>query len=226
MNEGAPKPEDGEEKPDENLENKQESSPEEISNSPEKTPEKPPLPNEETHTESEKTRIEQLSAEIKGVENEDYNSWEWNEETEDAYAKQWLENHPEPTQEQKDLELEVAKFEKLISDFEQKYSLEELNNITKLSRNLNSLFIQSIDKDNYSDPEVVLNSEILLSEEEKAVFKIRAESHADLIPINNVLNSLRSMLGESDEEYKKLAEKNTILSRAIGYIRKNEVFHD
>ena len=91
---------------------------------------------------------------------------------------------------------EIAEFEAMVTSFELKHPLEELNAITNITM------------------------------EESRRNPVRESARVDLFPIVFKLNILKKETNISEEKYDKIKAKYMRISRAVGIINNNKVDHE
>lgn len=163
--------------------------------------------------------------------NNENNINEGNEESnkeKDSYTAQeeleFLEHHIETHLEQfpavpenRDPSLEIARVETLLSEFESKHSLENLNNVVDISENLSKVFLHKYHMAKEGLAYAVFN----LSDEDREKFNIRNDAQEDLKEINSLINTLRQETNIPEEEFNKIYNSYRVLSKAVGYLSKN-----
>ncbi len=120
-------------------------------------------------------------------------------EEEEAEAQAQLKKYPEQTsapESPRDCEPEIKEFERMIDLFETMYSLEALHAITDLTP------------------------------EQAPDHPIRQPAKIALEPIVALLNRLEEETNISGSRYAEMKAKYKRLSRAVGMINKNKVYHD
>jgi pimeloyl-ACP methyl ester carboxylesterase len=141
---------------------------------------------------------------------------------------------------------EIVEFESMVASFESTHSLAELHAIVDISSDLDELFTfapiladpKRIEKDindyelhnpayvpTYKEKIARLKA-IVLSPEDQRIYDMRMAARTDLIPIKEMLDTLKRETNISIEQQKAVDEKYKILTRAIGGIRKGKVDHD
>lgn len=115
-----------------------------------------------------------------------------------ARYEEWLLAHPEAEMVPENLREsgpEIAEFENLLSSFESEHSLEALHAVVDLTVT------------------------------EAPQHPLREPARRALIPISNLLNTLKNETDITREKHEELVEKYMILSMAVGMLNNNKVRH-
>ncbi|MFH1200983.1 MAG: hypothetical protein V1484_01490 [bacterium] len=141
---------------------------------------------------------------------------------------------------------EIVEFEARVASFEATHSLTELHSIIDISSDLDELFTfapiladpERIEKDiktfELHNPgyvpiykeKIARLKAIILSPKDAKIYEIRMAARKDLIPITEMLDTLKKETDISLEQQKAVDEKYKRLTSAVGGIRNHKVDHD
>ncbi len=149
------------------------------------------------------------------------------QETNDILAD-YLRRHPNPetppiVQNQGE---KIKELEDLIAQFEDRHPLEELTNITILSPELAHLMLKSRDMLAEGRVDDVENLVSALDPEEARKYRLREAARSDIDTITHILGKLEKIQGFPSEEAKRLGAERRRLSRAVGMMNRNMIYHD
>lgn len=140
------------------------------------------------------------------------------------WLKDYLDTHPEsnsPDIEASEVKEKFEEFLGLVSTFESKNALEELNEITDLTPELSDLFTNAYDMSD-SDIEVSLSK---LTEKDRDIYLKRSAAKKELIPIRTLYDTIIDSETMSKENKDAMKTQWKRINAVVGLLHKGKIEH-
>jgi hypothetical protein len=140
------------------------------------------------------------------------------------WLKDYLDTHPEsnsPDIEAGEVKEKFEEFLDLVSTFESKNALEELNEITDLTPELSDLFTNAYDMSD-SDIEVSLSK---LTEKDRDIYLKRSTAKKELIPIRTLYDTIIDSETMSKENKDVMKTQWKRINAVVGLLHKGKIEH-
>jgi Mg2+ and Co2+ transporter CorA len=140
------------------------------------------------------------------------------------WLKDYLDMHPETKSasiEAGEVKEKFEEFLDLVSTFESKNALEELNEITDLTPELSDLFTNAYDMSD-SDIEVSLSK---LTEKDRDIYLKRSAAKKELIPIRTLYDTLIDSETMSQENKDVMKTQWKRINAVVGLLHKGKIEH-